>query len=51
MAWTLIAGAVMVYLVLLFFLHKIFEKFFMVILFILSTAFVVGVLYFVLRGI
>ncbi len=51
MAWTLVAGAVIVYLVILFFLHKLFEKFFMMLLFIVSTLFVLGVLYFVLKGI
>ena len=50
MAWTLIAGAVAAYLILMFFLHKIFEKFFMVILFLVSTLFVVGVLYFYFKG-
>ena len=46
----IVAGAVIVYLILMFFIHKIFEKFLMILLFMLSTLFVVVVLYFVLKG-
>ena len=51
MALSIIIGAVAFYLVLLFFLHKLFEKFFMMLLFVISTLFVFGVLYFVLKGV
>ncbi|MBI2558916.1 hypothetical protein HYW20_06355 [Candidatus Woesearchaeota archaeon] len=50
MALSLIIGAVAVYLVLMYFIHRMFEKFLMMILFLLSTVFVVAVLYFVLKG-
>ena len=50
MIWSIIGGAVIVYLILMFFLHKMFEKFFMIFLFLISTLFVVGVLYFVMKG-
>lgn len=50
MALSLVIGAVVVYLILMFFIHRIFEKFLMILLFLLSTVFVVAVLYFVLKG-
>lgn len=50
MALSLVIGAVVVYLVLMFFIHRIFEKFLMMLLFLLSTVFVVAVLYFVLKA-
>jgi len=51
MLWPLIGGAVVAYLVIMFFLHKMFEKLFMMLLFVVSTLFVFGVLYFVLKGV
>ena len=50
MLWSLIGGAVIGYLVLMFILHKMFEKIFMMLLFVISALFVFGLLYFVLRG-
>jgi len=50
MVWSIIIGALIGYLVLIFMLHKLFEKFFMMLLFIVSSLFVLGVLYFVLKG-
>ncbi len=50
MLWSIIGGAVVAYLILMFFLHKVFEKIFMMLLFVISTLFVFGVLYFVLKG-
>ena len=48
---TIVVGAVVAYLVLMVILHKLFEKFFMMLLFVISTLFVIGVLYFALKGI
>lgn len=47
----IIAGAVIVYIFLMFVLHKLFEKFFMMLFFLVSTLFVIAVLYFVLKGV
>ncbi len=47
----ILIGAVIAYLILMFIMHKIFEKFFMFIMFMISAVFIVAVLYFVLRGI
>lgn len=47
---SIVAGAVIFYLILMFVLHKLFEKIFIMLFFIISTLFVVGVLYFVLKG-
>lgn len=50
MIWSIIIGALVVYVVLMFMLHKLFEKFFMMLLFIVSSLFVLGVLYFAFKG-
>ena len=50
MMWSLIGGAIIGYLIFMFLIHKIFEKFFMILFFIISALFFVGVLYFVLKG-
>ncbi|MBI2542427.1 hypothetical protein HYV80_07000 [Candidatus Woesearchaeota archaeon] len=47
---TIVAGAVVAYFIVMFVMHKLFEKFFMILFFVLSMLFVVGVLYFVLKG-
>ena len=46
----LIAGVVGIYLILMFFIHKMFEKFFMMLLILLTGLFMFGILYFVLKG-
>ena len=50
MVLSIVVGAVIVYLIVMFFIHRIFQKFLMILLFLLSTVFVVAVLYFVLKG-
>lgn len=50
MEFTIIIGAVIIYLVFMIILHKIFEKFFMMLFIILSALFFLGVLYFALKG-
>ena len=49
--FSIVIGAVIFYLIIMIILHKLFEKFFMMLFFIVSTLFVLGVLYFVLKGI
>lgn len=51
MVLTIIIGAVIFYLMLMIVLHKLFEKFFMMIFFAISALFVMAVLYFVLKGV
>ena len=51
MVWTIIIGAVIAYLVLMVVLHKIVDKFFMMLFFVISVLFVMGIVYFVLKGI
>lgn len=48
---TIIAGAVVAYFIVMFIMHKLFEKFFMILFFILSMLFVVGVIYLMLKGV
>ena len=48
--FTIIAGVVIAYLILMFFIHKVFEKFFMMLLILLTALFMFGVLYFLLKG-
>ena len=48
---SIIIGAVIFYLVIMVILHKLVMKFFGMLFFIISTLFVVAVLYFVLKGI
>ena len=50
MVWTIIIGAVVAYLILMIVLHKIVEKFFMMLFFVISALFVMGVIYLVLKG-
>ena len=48
---TIITGIVVAYLILMIILHKLFEKFFMLLFFGLSALFAVAVIYFVSKGI
>ncbi|MEK6983538.1 MAG: hypothetical protein AABX33_03110 [Nanoarchaeota archaeon] len=48
---SILIGAVVLYLIVMMVMHKLFEKFFMLLFFVISTVFVVGVLYLVLKGI
>lgn len=50
MEFTIIIGAVIIYLIFMIILHKIFEKFFMMLFIILSALFFLGVFYFALKG-
>ena len=51
MVLSIIIGAVIFYLILMFALHKLFEKFFMLLFFGISTLFVIAVIYFASKGI
>lgn len=46
----MVVGAVIVYLVVMVIIHKLFEKFFMMLFFAISALFVVAVLYFMFKG-
>ena len=50
MALITIAGAVIVYLLVIFLLYKFFEKFFKIVFFIITALFVVGLLYLLGKG-
>lgn len=50
MVWSIVIAAAVAYLIVMFMLHKLFEKFFIMLLFIVSSLFVLGVLYFAFRG-
>ena len=47
---SIIAGVVIFYLVLMVIFHKLFEKFFKLVFFILSALFLMAVLYFMFKG-
>ena len=49
MVWTIIIGAVIAYLFLMVVMHKLVEKFFMILFFVISVLFVIGIVYFVLK--
>ncbi len=51
MDFTIIIGTVIAYLIFMIILHKIFEKFFMMLFIVLSALFFLGILYFGLRGV
>ena len=47
---SIIVGVVIFYLVVMVIFHKLFEKFFKLVFFILSALFLIAVLYFMLKG-
>ena len=46
----IIVGAVIAYLIVMIVIHKLFEKFFIMLFFAISALFVIAVLYFMLKG-
>ena len=48
---SIVIGAVIVYFVVMVVLHKLFEKFFMMLLFGVSALFVITLIYFMLKGV
>ncbi len=50
MALITIAGAIVGYIILIFIIYKLFEKFFKFVFFILTAAFVVGLIYLMNKG-
>jgi len=48
---SIVIGAVIVYFIIMVVLHKLFEKFFMMLLFGVSTLFVITLIYFMLKGV
>lgn len=47
---SIVAGAVIAYLIVMVIIHKLFEKFFMMLFFAISALFVIAVLYFMFKG-
>lgn len=46
----IIVGAVIAYFIVMVVIHKLFEKFFMMLFFAISALFVIAVLYFMMKG-
>ena len=51
MGLSLIAGAILAYLVVMLLVHEIFKKFFHMIFFVSAIAFLIGLLYFMTSGV
>ncbi len=51
MALITIAGAIVLYIILIFLLYKFIEKFFKIVFFIITALFVIGLLYMISKGI
>lgn len=51
MALITIAGAVVLYIILIFLLYKFIEKFFKIVFFIITVLFIIGLLYMISKGI
>jgi len=51
MALSLIAAAILAYLVVMLLIHEVFKKFFHMIFFVSSVVFLVGLLYLMTRGV
>ena len=47
--FSIIVGVVVAYLILMFFIHKMFEKFFMMLIILLTALFMFGALYFLFK--
>lgn len=51
MALITIAGAIVLYIILVFLLYKFIEKFFKILFFIITALFIMGLLYMISKGI